>query len=153
MTGAAIHANDAAAALRVNNLSKSFPGTRALSSLELAIAPGEIRAVLGGNGSGKSTLIKILSGYHRPDPGGEVSISGRALEFGSPASSYSAGARFVHQDLVQRSESPLMVWRVAGRDWACPPAFLVPGVLGWPAGTSRRVQTPPERKGTSGTVH
>jgi ribose transport system ATP-binding protein len=89
----------AAPALQVSNLSKTFPGTRALTALDLTVPAGEVHALLGGNGCGKSTLIKILSGYHRPDPGGSAFISGAALEFGSPSSSYGAGARFVHQDL------------------------------------------------------
>ena len=59
-------------ALEVRRLSKTFAGTRALVDLSLTLAAGEVHALLGENGSGKSTLIKILSGYHRPDPGGEV---------------------------------------------------------------------------------
>jgi ribose transport system ATP-binding protein len=55
--------------------------------------------LLGENGSGKSTLIKILSGYHEPDPGAEVLIGGEPLDLHSPESSYARGCRFVHQDL------------------------------------------------------
>lgn len=85
--------------LVVSNLSKTFSGMLALSSIDLSIAPGEIRVLVGENGSGKSTLIKILSGYHVPDPGAQVLIDGSPLEFGSPLSSYRLGCRFVHQDL------------------------------------------------------
>lgn len=88
-----------AAAVDIRGLSKTFPGTRALRGLDLEIDAGEVHAVLGENGSGKSTLIKILSGYHRPDPGGHVTIDGRALSFGSSSDSHACGARFVHQDL------------------------------------------------------
>lgn len=80
-------------------VSKTFPGTQALRALNLAVAPGEVRALLGGNGSGKSTLIKILSGYHRPDPGGQVHVGGQLLEAGRPQAAHRVGARFVHQDL------------------------------------------------------
>lgn len=86
-------------ALSVANVSKTFPGTRALVNLNLTIVEGEIRALVGGNGSGKSTLIKILSGYHVPDAGGEIRIGGELLQEGHPRVSYRLGARFVHQDL------------------------------------------------------
>ena len=62
--------------LAVRGLSKSFGGTRALSSVDLDVAAGEIHGLLGQNGSGKSTLIKVLSGFHAPDPGGTVELDG-----------------------------------------------------------------------------
>ena len=58
-----------------------------------------MHALLGQNGSGKSTLIKIVSGYHQPDPGGVVRIGGRDLPFEAPVQSYRLGARVVQQDL------------------------------------------------------
>jgi ribose transport system ATP-binding protein len=85
--------------LSVRGLSKTFVGQVALRDFDLAVAPGEIHALLGENGSGKSTFIKILTGYHRPDPGGTAAIGGRELHFGSPDSSYQLGCRVVHQDL------------------------------------------------------
>lgn len=87
------------AALAVTNLAKTFAGTRALAGLDLTIQPGEVHAVVGENGSGKSTLIKIISGFHKPDPGGRVAVGGHVLHSGSPESAHAAGARFVHQDL------------------------------------------------------
>ena len=86
-------------ALRIRRLSKSFAGTAALTSLDLDIDAGEVHALVGENGSGKSTVIKILAGYHRPDPGAEVLISGAALPFGAPRAAHAMGCRFVHQDL------------------------------------------------------
>ncbi len=80
-------------------LTKTFAGGRALDDVDFAIAAGEIHALLGENGSGKSTLIKVVSGFHRPDPGATVLIGGQPLAFGSPLASYELGARFVHQDL------------------------------------------------------
>jgi ribose transport system ATP-binding protein len=85
--------------LEVTNLSKSFSGHAALSGLDLTVEAGEVRCLVGGNGSGKSTFIKILSGYHQPDPGGEVRIGGELLNAGHPRASHRLGARFVHQDL------------------------------------------------------
>ncbi|MHB2024006.1 MAG: sugar ABC transporter ATP-binding protein [Mycobacteriales bacterium] len=92
-------AGEGSAALIVRELSKSFVGTRALTGFNLAVASGEIHVLVGQNGSGKSTLIKVLSGYHLPDPGGEVLIDGVRLRFGSPEAAYHLGCRFVHQDL------------------------------------------------------
>jgi ribose transport system ATP-binding protein len=86
-------------ALSVRGLSKTFAGSVALDGVDLDVGAGEIHALLGENGSGKSTLIKILSGYHQPDPGGRVLIDSQPLEFGSAESSYHLGCRFVHQDL------------------------------------------------------
>jgi ribose transport system ATP-binding protein len=90
---------EGAPALRVENLSKSFDANLALAGLDLTIEPGEVHAMVGENGSGKSTLIKILSGYHTPDPGGTVFIGDQPLRFGLPEYSYDLGCRFVHQDL------------------------------------------------------
>lgn len=86
-------------ALEVTGLSKTFAGGRALDSVDLDVASGEVHALLGENGSGKSTLIKVLAGYHRPDPGGVVRIGERELPFGHALASHELGARFVHQDL------------------------------------------------------
>jgi ribose transport system ATP-binding protein len=85
--------------LSVENVSKTFARTRALAGVDMTIEPGEIHALLGQNGSGKSTLIKILSGYHAPDPGASVRIQDAELPFSSPVQSYRLGCRFVQQDL------------------------------------------------------
>ncbi len=84
----------------MRNVFKTFPGTVALQGIDLDLRPGEVHALLGANGSGKSTLVKILSGFQDADAGGEVLVSGRPLQLGSPQASYEAGCRFVHQDLA-----------------------------------------------------
>lgn len=86
-------------ALRISALSKTFAGQAALTGVDLTVQAGEVRALLGVNGSGKSTLIKVLSGFHEPDPGAVIDIAGQHLRFGSPESAHSLGIRFVHQDL------------------------------------------------------
>jgi ribose transport system ATP-binding protein len=85
--------------LSVENISKTFTRTKALSSVSMTIEPGEVHALLGQNGSGKSTLIKILSGYHAPDFGGGIRIQDQELPTQSPVASYRLGCRFVQQDL------------------------------------------------------
>src|ERR1700756_2162260 len=87
------------AVLEVEGVSKTFTRTKALSGVSLVIEPGQVHALLGQNGSGKSTLIKILSGYHAPDPGGGIRIQGNELPFQSPVAAYRLGCRFVQQDL------------------------------------------------------
>jgi ribose transport system ATP-binding protein len=86
-------------ALSVRGLSKTFVGQRALVDVDLDVAPGEIRALVGENGCGKSTLIKILAGFHEPDAGAAVSVAGEPLALGQPGAGEAAGLRFVHQDL------------------------------------------------------
>jgi ribose transport system ATP-binding protein len=87
------------AVLEVETVSKTFTRTKALAGVSMTIESGEVHALLGQNGSGKSTLIKILSGYHAPDPGGGIRIQGHQLAFQSPVTSYRLGCRFVQQDL------------------------------------------------------
>jgi ribose transport system ATP-binding protein len=80
--------------------SKTFTGTRVLRDVDLDIGPGEVRALLGQNGSGKSTFIKILSGYHAPDPGASLSVCGEAMTLPlAPGGARRHNIAVVHQDL------------------------------------------------------
>lgn len=79
--------------LEIRNLSKTFPGVRALDSVSLTVREGEILALLGHNGSGKSTLVKVLAGVHRPDDGATITVPGTA------GGSEHSGLHFIHQDL------------------------------------------------------
>ncbi len=94
--------------LEAHALTKYLGGTPVLRDFMLSIAPGEVHGLVGENGSGKSTFIKILSGYHNPEPGGAVLVDGAQLRLGSPASSYELGCRFVHQDLGLIETSTVM---------------------------------------------
>jgi ABC-type sugar transport system ATPase subunit len=85
--------------LRVTELSKTFPGTKALDDVTLEVAEGEIHALVGQNGSGKSTLIKVLAGYHRADPGAKAWLNGEPFDVADTADSRHHRLRFVHQDL------------------------------------------------------
>jgi len=83
----------APAAVEISGLSKTFPGQRALRDVHLTVQHGEVHGLLGENGSGKSTLIKVLSGFHTPEPGASVVVNGMPLSFGSAASSAALGLR------------------------------------------------------------
>jgi ribose transport system ATP-binding protein len=85
--------------LRIEHLSKTFPGQVALSDVSITVEPGEVHALVGQNGSGKSTLIKVLSGYHQPDAGASAWANGEELTLGDGHAAGAAGIRFVHQDL------------------------------------------------------
>jgi len=73
--------------LRIENLSKHFGGARALDGVSFGVGPREVHGLLGQNGSGKSTLIKVLAGFHEPDPGARLWVGGTevALPNDSPA--------------------------------------------------------------------
>lgn len=87
-------------ALRVRNLTKTFPGQVALRGLDLDIAPGEVHAIVGANGSGKSTFIKCLAGVHHADAGSVIEVAGHRLPTSYPPSeAHHFGFSFVHQDL------------------------------------------------------
>ena len=85
--------------LSLSAVSKTFAGQMALRDVALTVKYGEVRALVGQNGSGKSTLIKLLAGYHQPDPGSVAELDGRPFELGNPAAAKALGLRFVHQDL------------------------------------------------------
>ena len=87
-------------ALSLRHLSKRFGGAHALNDVSLDVMPGEVLGLLGQNGSGKSTLIKVLSGYHQPEPGGELIIHGESVPLPVPAgTTEKLGLAFVHQHL------------------------------------------------------
>ena len=92
--------SEAPPTLRVEHISKTFRSTRALDDVSLSIMPGEVHGLLGTNGSGKSTLIKILAGFHAPDPGGTMLFNGEAVNLPLSASDFRRlGMSFVHQNL------------------------------------------------------
>ena len=85
--------------LEVEHLSKTFPGQRALDDVSLGVLAGEVHGLVGQNGAGKSTLIKVLAGFHEPDPGAIFRLSGADYVPGEHAGG-GALIGFVHQDLA-----------------------------------------------------
>jgi ribose transport system ATP-binding protein len=84
--------------LRLVDISKSYPGVRALSHVGLTVNRGEVLALIGENGAGKSTLMKILGGVVKPDQG-TIEIDGAPHSSLTVSESLSSGIAFVHQEL------------------------------------------------------
>jgi rhamnose transport system ATP-binding protein len=85
--------------VQLSGISKSFGGTRALESAELALYAGSITALVGENGAGKSTLVKILTGIYQPD-GGRITLCGKSVRIRSPAHAQQLGISVIHQEAV-----------------------------------------------------
>ena len=85
--------------LQVKNISKTFPGVKALSDVSADFYPGEVHTLVGENGAGKSTLIKIISGVYTPDPGGKIIFEGKDMNFTEPGQAIDAGIAVIHQEL------------------------------------------------------
>lgn len=86
------------AVLNLYDISKSFPGVKALDHMKLQLQKGEVMAIAGENGAGKSTLIKILSGVYIPDEG-IIELDGSPVAFKDPRQAEAAGIYTVHQEL------------------------------------------------------
>jgi ribose transport system ATP-binding protein len=91
---------DATPILRMRNVSKTFPGVKALQNVELTVYPGEVHALMGENGAGKSTLMKILSGAYIPDPGAEIQIDGKPVYINGPQAAKAHGIAIIYQELA-----------------------------------------------------
>ena len=85
--------------LRVDNLSKQFPGVKALDHMSFDLYPGEVHILAGENGAGKSTLSKCILGYIRPDQG-SIYLDGQMMEFSSPGDALKCGIASVYQELT-----------------------------------------------------
>ncbi len=83
--------------LRVEAVSKRYPGVTALDGVSFTATAGEIHALVGANGAGKSTLMNILSGATVPSDG-VVAIAGEPVRFRSPADAKAAGVATVYQE-------------------------------------------------------
>ena len=84
--------------LQLKNVSKTFGEVGALHDVNFHVGQNEIVGLLGDNGAGKSTLIKIMTGYHRPDPGGEIYWKGQRLEHLNVAKARELGINPVYQE-------------------------------------------------------
>jgi putative multiple sugar transport system ATP-binding protein len=87
--------------LEMRDITKTFPGVKALSNVNLSVMPGEIHAVVGENGAGKSTLMKVLSGvYPAGSYDGAIHFEGKERSFKTIADSENIGIIIIHQELA-----------------------------------------------------
>jgi len=84
--------------LEVKNISKSFPGVKALDDVDFDLRKGEIHALCGENGAGKSTLIKILCGVYRKDSG-SILMDGKEIVIKDVSDARRQGITFVPQEI------------------------------------------------------
>jgi ribose transport system ATP-binding protein len=84
--------------LRMEGISKEFPGVKALDQVNLNVYEAKVMALLGENGAGKSTLMKILSGVHQKTEG-ELFLRGKPLEVSGPKDAMEKGIAIIHQEL------------------------------------------------------
>ena len=84
--------------LEVDQISKQFPGVRALHQVSLTLKRGEILAVIGENGAGKSTLMKILAGVQEPNQG-RILVDGQPVQIATVQQALDLGISLIHQEL------------------------------------------------------
>ena len=84
---------------KMQGISKSFPGVKALDRAELTLYEGEVLGLLGENGAGKSTLMNVLGGIYRPDEG-TISIDGKEAVIHSVQDAQKLGIAFIHQEIA-----------------------------------------------------
>jgi len=85
--------------LEMNNITKIFPGVKALDNVKFNLKKGEIHALMGENGAGKSTFIKVLTGVHQPE-GGEIILDGKSVKMTDPLVAAHHGIAAIYQHLA-----------------------------------------------------
>ena len=93
--------------LQMSNISKSFPGVKALDNVSLTVRKGTVHALMGENGAGKSTLMKCLFGIYSKDSG-TIQLEGREVNFMSSKEALENGVAMVHQELNQALKRSVM---------------------------------------------
>ena len=93
--------------LRMENITKTFPGVKALDKVCLEVKAGTVHALMGENGAGKSTLMKCLFGIYKKD-GGQIFLDGKEVDFKSSREALDNGVAMVHQELNQALNRSVM---------------------------------------------
>ncbi len=85
--------------LELKNITKIFPGIRALDCVKFSLKKGEVHALMGENGAGKSTFIKVITGVHKPEEG-EIFLDGKPVVFRNPVDAQKAGIAAIYQHVT-----------------------------------------------------
>jgi len=110
--------------LKLENITKRFPGVLALDRMQLEIFPGEVHALLGENGAGKSTLMKIISGVY-PKDGGKIFFKGEQKEIKNPLHAKKLGINIIYQEFNLFPQLTVAQNIFAGRE----PRSFLKGIL------------------------
>jgi ABC-type sugar transport system ATPase subunit len=114
------------ALLSLQNITKTFPGVRALNDVSIEVKAGEIHGLLGENGAGKSTLMKVLNGVYQADSG-EILWQGKPVKITSPHDAQNVGISMIHQELALVPYLDVGKNIYLGRE----PKGLLPGMVNW----------------------
>lgn len=93
--------------LEMRNISKEFPGVKALDNVTLKVRPATVHAIMGENGAGKSTLMKCLFGIYQPDAG-EIILDGRKVDIRNSKEALDLGISMIHQELLPVRQRSVM---------------------------------------------
>lgn len=99
----ALITNDNDKTIEMNNITKAFPGMKAIDDVSVSFAQGRIHALVGENGAGKSTLVNILSGQLQMNSG-HITINGKNVSINSPLDARKRGIAIIHQEFSQVRE-------------------------------------------------
>ncbi|KLU63151.1 galactose/methyl galactoside import ATP-binding protein MglA [Peptococcaceae bacterium CEB3] len=100
--------------LEMKQVSKKFPGTYAVKTIDFDVFAGEVHALLGENGAGKSTLMKVIAGYFN-DYTGEILVNGKTVQLHSPAMAKANGIQMIYQELSLAKPISIAENLLAGR--------------------------------------
>lgn len=114
------------AVLEMRNITKQFPGVKALNDVTISVKKGEVHALCGENGAGKSTLMKVLSGlYPHGSYDGQILINGEEKRFGKINDAEDAGIAIIYQELALVKELSIGENLFLGKE----PAVF--GIINW----------------------
>ncbi len=110
--------------LKVKNISKTFPGVKALQNVDFTVKKNSIHALMGENGAGKSTLVKILYGIYAADSGGKISLNGKLYQPKDPLDALKNGVAIVPQEISPVSNITMAANLYLGREFLKNSLFL-----------------------------
>src|SRR5512136_2116925 len=110
--------------LELKNINKTFGEVAAVHDVNLTIGDNEIVGLLGDNGAGKSTLVKMITGYHQPDPGGEIYWRDQKVEHLSVPKARELGIETVYQERALADQQTLWQNIFMGRELSTALGFM-----------------------------